>query len=314
MTMDPSVRSLVDLLDRTLPRPGELPAAEYRRRHREVSRAARVDGEPVARVEDRAVPGPGGDIPVRVYSPEATEPLPAVVFFHGGGWVICDLDSHDGLCRGIANGAGAAVVSVDYRLAPEHRFPAAVDDCFAATCWVAEHAGELGIDGSRIAVAGDSAGGNLAAAVSLMARDRGGPALAFQLLVYPCLDPDLATPSHREHAEGFFLTRSGMRWYWDQYLGSPEDARHPYAAPSRAPDHSGLPPAPVITAQHDPLRDEGEAYAARLAEAGVAATARRYDGMFHGFFSFGAVLDAARAANDEAIAALRAALVPRGAP
>jgi acetyl esterase len=265
---------------------------------------------PVAAVADRVVPGPAGDLPVRVYTPEGEAPFPIVVWFHGGGWVVGTLDTYDPLCRALAAAVPAVVVSVDYRLAPEHRHPAAAEDAYAATLWASRHAAELGGAQHRLAVAGDSAGGNLAAVVALGARDRGGPAIAFQLLVYPVLDAAGDTASWRRYAEGFYLTAAGMRWYWDHYLGG-TDGLVPDASPLRAAFVGGLPPALVIGAEHDILRDEGEAYAARLAEAGVAATASRYAGMVHGFFRWRAVTGAADTALQEAATALRTALAPR---
>jgi acetyl esterase len=264
--------------------------------------------EPVARVEERSLPGPAGAIRVRIYTPKGSGPFPVLVYFHGGGFVLCSLDSHDGICRSLANAGEAVVVSVDYRLAPEHGFPAAPDDCYAATRWVAQHAALLGGDPSRIAVGGDSAGGNLSAVVSLMARDRGDPALRFQLLIYPVTDCDFGTASYRENAEGYFLTTDMMKWFWRQYLADPAEAAEAYASPLRARNLRDLPPALCITAQYDPLRDEGEAYARRLQEAGVAAVLSRYDGMFHGFFGMSAQLDAAKRAVAEAGDALRKAL------
>jgi acetyl esterase len=266
-------------------------------------------GPAVAQVLDRSLPGPGGPLPVRVYRPAGagSAPLPALVYFHGGGFVLCNLDSHDGACRGLANAAGCAVVSVDYRLAPEHRFPAAPEDCYAATRFVAENAAALGLDPRRLAIGGDSAGGNLTAVVALMARDRGGPPLRFQLLIYPVTDCNFETRSYRENAEGYFLTAKQMRWFWEHYLSEPGEAALPYASPLRAEKLGGLPPALVITAEYDPLRDEGEAWAARLREAGVPVTLSRYDGMIHGFFSMAHVVDRARDAQAEAGAALRAA-------
>jgi acetyl esterase len=265
---------------------------------------------PVGRVENRTIPGPAGEIPVRIYWPadDGDGPLPMLVFFHGGGWVLCDLDTHDNTCRAMANGVDAVIVSVDYRLAPEHKFPAAADDAYAATQWVFDHADELGADPDRLAVAGDSAGGNLAAVVPLMARDRGGPPIRFQLLIYPVTDYSFDTPSYRENAEGYFLLRVHMEWYWQQYIASDEEGENPYASPLRVKDASGLPPGMVITAELDPLRDEGEAYGKKLADAGVPFTVRRYDGMFHGFFSMGEFLDGAKQATADAHAALRAAL------
>ena len=259
----------------------------------------------VARVEDRRIEGPAGQIPLRIYTPRGKGPHPVLVYFHGGGWVIGSLDTHDGTCRQLANGAGCVVVSVDYRLAPEHKFPAGPEDAYAATRWVADNAGALGVDPKRIAVGGDSAGGNLAAVVSLMARDRSGPGLIFQLLVYPVTDARFDTPSYVENADGYFLTMDAMKWFWGLYLAAPNDGANPYASPLRASDLAGLPPALVITAEYDPLRDEGEAYAARLEEAGTSARLSRYDGMIHGFFGMGAMMERARSAMAEAAATLR---------
>ena len=272
-----------------------------------------LGGEPesIARVENRTVPGPAGQIPVRIYTPVGTAPFPVLVYFHGGGWVIGNLDTHDGICRSLANRVGCLVVSVDYRLAPEHRFPAAPEDCYAATRWLAEHAGSLGGDKGRIAVGGDSAGGNLAAVVALMARDRGGPKLAFQLLVYPATDTDFETRSYRENSEGYFLTRADMVWFWNHYAPRDEDRRNPYAAPLRAASLRGLPPALVITAEFDPLCDDGNAYAARLREDGVPVRLSQQDGLIHGFFQMGAVIDRGRASVDEASRALKDAFATR---
>jgi len=273
--------------------------------------AAALNGpaSPVAAVGDRLVPGPAGELPVRVYTPEGEPPFPIVVWFHGGGWVVGSLDTYDPLCRALAAAVPAVVVSVGYRLAPEHPWPAAVEDAYAATLWASRNAAELGGAQHRLAVAGDSAGGNLAAVVALGARDRGGPAIAFQLLVYPALDAAGDTGSWRDHADGFHLTAAGMRWYWDRYLDG-ADGTAADASPLRAAFLGGLPPALVIVAEHDVLRDEGEAYAARLAKAGVAATATRYPGMVHGFLRWRTVTATAGTALAEAAAALGAALAP----
>jgi acetyl esterase len=269
--------------------------------------AAPAEVEEVARMEERALPGPEGDVLVRIYWPQGEGPHPCLVYFHGGGFVIGSLDTHDGTCRTLCNGGGCVVVSVDYRMAPENPFPAAPEDCYAITRWVAENAASLDADATRLAVGGDSAGGNLAAVVALMARERQGPVLCFQLLIYPVTDCAFDTPSYSENAEGYFLTQGHMKWFWQQYLKDPSDGAHPHASPLRADDLGSLPPALCITAEFDPLRDEGEAYAARLREAGVAVTTSRYDGMFHGFFGMGLVLDRARDAVEEACAALRSA-------
>jgi acetyl esterase len=308
--LDPAARKLIDAIDKTFPRVETLTGAEARRQVRAFQESWPVDLEPVDRVEDRRIPGPAGDIPVRIYwpaGPTSRGPLPALVYVHGGGWVICDLDTYEAMCRIMANRVGCVIVSVDYRLAPEHPFPAAADDAYAATRWVAEHATELGADPRRVGVGGDSAGGNLAAVCALMARDRGGPALVFQLLIYPVTDCSFDTTSYRDNAQGYYLEAVTMRWYWRQYLGDGADGANPYASPLRAPDLSQLPPALVITAGYDPLRDEGEAYGRRLQEAGVDTKVSRYETMFHGFFGFGPLLDAALPANEEAFAALRGA-------
>jgi len=230
------------------------------------------------------------------------------VFFHGGGFVLCNLDTHDGICRSLTNAAGCVVVSVDYRLAPEHPYPAAPEDCYAATQWVAKNGSELGIDVSRLAIGGDSAGGNLTAVTALLARDRGGPALRFQLMIYPVTDCGFETASYRENGDGYFLTTGMMRWFWDKYLADPRQAGEGYASPLRVANLANLPPGLCITAGFDPLRDEGEAYAERLRKAGVDVRTSRYPGMFHGFLSMTAQLDKAREAVAEAGAALRAAL------
>jgi acetyl esterase len=271
----------------------------------------RAAGPEVAKVEDRQIPGSGPAVPVRIYTPVGPGPFPVLVWFHGGGWVIGDLESADPTARHLAVGAGCVVVSVDYRLAPETKFPGAADDCYAATVWAAQNAAQLNGDASRIAVGGDSAGGNLAAAVSLMARDRKASPLAFQLLVYPVTARDFNTPSYRQNANGYLLTRDGMQWYWDHYLNQAAEAENPYAAPLVAKDLTGLPPALVITAEMDPLRDEGEAYAQRLQAAGIPTQYTCYDGMIHGFFGMPAVLDKGKQAIAEANTALRQVFAAR---
>lgn len=265
---------------------------------------------PVGRVEDRRIPGPAGnDLPVRIYHPRdaGTGPLPVLVYFHGGGFVLCDLDSHDSCCRRLANGAGAVVVSVDYRLAPEFPFPAAVDDAWAALQWVAENLGDLGGDPTRLVVAGDSAGGNLAAVTAMLARDRGGPALAFQLLIYPVVDQRRKTSSSAAQAANGTLTAAHMAWFTNQYLGADGDRASVLASPILG-DFAGLPPAHIITGALDPLCEEGEQYAEKLCAAGVPATVTRYDRGFHGFFNLTDHLPAARAASDDVCAVLCAAL------
>ncbi len=264
--------------------------------------------QPVARVENRTVPGPAQPIPVRVYYPRLGDGLPVLMFFHGGGFVLCNLDTHDRQCRMLANAAGCAVVSVDYRMAPEYPFPAAPDDAYAATRYVAEHAGEFGIDPTRLAVAGDSAGGNLATVVAMMSRERGAPAIRFQVLVYPLVDWEDRSASMQEYGQGHFVTEEMMEWFKRQYLGRPDDARHPYASPLHASDFSGLPPAIVITAECDPIRDQGEAYARKLQAAGVPVEARRYEGMIHPFFSLGGIVGVGATVVEDIAGALRQAL------
>ena len=266
--------------------------------------------DPLASVEERTIPGPAGPLRLRVYRPLGEGALPAIVYFHGGGWVMGSIESHNALCHGLASRSGCVVAAVDYRLAPEDPFPAGLDDCVAAVAWVVANAGELGVDPERVAVGGDSSGGNLAAAACLVARDRGGPPIAFQLLIYPVLAFGYDTPSYAENAEGYFLTAVAMRWFSDQYLSRPEHAADPYAAPLLAADLAGLPPAHMVTAEYDPLRDEDEAYVAAMADAGVATSLHRYDGMIHGFVRMAASLDQGRAALDECAAVLRQALRP----
>jgi acetyl esterase len=264
--------------------------------------------EPVGKAEDRSIPGPEGTIPVRIYTPDGKGPFPVLVFFHGGGWVIGNIDSHDAICRSLTNTAGCITVSVDYRLAPEHKFPAAPEDCYAATKWAADNAATFNGDPTRIAVGGDSAGGNLAAVVPLMARDRGGPKLAYQLLIYPATDYYLpGTPSIQENGVGYLLTRDDMVWFLGHYLTGEADIKHPYAFPLQAKDLSGLPPAMVITAEFDPLRDEGEIYAVQMQQAGGDVTSRRYDGTIHGFVSLAGMIDQGKKALADAAAGLRSA-------
>ncbi|MBD0274145.1 MAG: alpha/beta hydrolase, partial [Acetobacteraceae bacterium] len=256
---------------------------------------------------ERSIEGPGGPLKVRVYTPEGAEPFPLLVFFHGSGFVLCSLDTHDGMCRNLCAGSDHVVVSVDYRLAPEHRFPAATEDCLAATRWAAAHAAELGADPARVVIGGDSAGGNLAAVTALRLRDEGGPTPTSQLLLYPVTDWHTpGTPSYAENAEGYGLTRSTMEWFWGHYLNDPSEAAHPHAAPLRAPDLSRLPPAYVMTAEYDPLRDEAEEYGRQLRAAGVPAEIARWAGMNHGFLFWVGVVDRAGEAMAEACRWLRA--------
>ncbi len=285
---------------------------------REVSRNARAVLQPdppdVAEVRQASARTAHGPIPLRVYRGLGTAPntpLAGLVYFHGGGWVIGDLDTHDTLCRQIANAAGCAVISVDYRLGPEQKFPAAVEDAITATEWVAKHAADFGVDPARLAVGGDSAGGNLAAVVALHARDHAGPPIALQVLIYPGTDMSLRHRSHRRYGEGLFLTRSMIVWFRDHYLRTPADREDWRASPLLALDFAGLPPAIVITAGLDPLVDEGEDYARKLIGAGVPVAVRRFPGQIHGFITMGRLIVEANAAIEEIALAIRARLPAR---
>lgn len=258
----------------------------------------------VGQVEDAAFQGPGGAVPVRIYSPDAAGPHPVLVYYHGGGFVLGSLDSHDELCRVLCHDAQLVVVSVAYRLAPEHPYPAAPDDCFAAVQWCVEQADRLNIDPHRIAVGGDSAGGNLAAATALRARDLGGPQISAQLLIYPVTAADFTMDSYQRNGDGFFLTADAMKWFWQQYVADPTHLLEPYACPLLADCH-GLAPAYVVTAEYDPLCDEGERYAQRLQAAGCAVRQDRFAGMIHGFVMYGELLETARAAQLQMAAWLR---------
>jgi acetyl esterase len=268
---------------------------------------APIQGEPVKKVENRTIDVNSAKLPIRIYIPEGNAPLPVLVYLHGGGWVIGDLESYDPICRSLCNGAGSIVVSVDYRLAPEHKCPTPAEDCYAATKWVAANASLFGGDAKRMAVGGDSAGGNLSAVVAQMARDRGGPPLVFQLLIYPVTNHALDTASYRTNAEGYLLTKAAMEWFWGHYLNNTSEGANPYISPLRASNLANLPPALVITAEYDPLRDEGIAYAEKLRTAGNQIKLSNYPGMIHGFFTLGYVFDRGKDAVAEACGALRQA-------
>ena len=269
--------------------------------------------EPVGSTTDLEIQGPSGPIPLRIYLPVGEGPSPVLVFLHGGGWVRGSLDAYDGLCRRLANGAGSVVVSVAYRRAPEHPFPAGLEDCYAAMEWAAEHAADLAGDPDRVAVGGDSAGGNLTAAVTLAARDRDGPEIDHQLLIYPAVNPPSVRwfDSYDENGTDYFLEMDSVDWYLDQYV-EPADVGNAYAFPLRARDLSGLPPATVLTAGFDPLRDEGIAYADRLEAAGVDVEHLHYDAQIHGFLSLYERIDEGREAIDDVAASLRAAPAGEG--
>lgn len=293
MTLDPQAAAV---LERHWSRGAGTPTVdEGRARTRSLVRLQAAP-QPVARVEEAVVPCSG--VRARVYRPAGEAPFGCLVLLHGGGWVTGDLDTHDRPARRLANASGCVIVTVDYRRAPEHPFPAPLDDCLEAVRWIHRDAGRLGIDPARIGVGGDSAGGNLAAAACLRARDEGGPGIAFQALLYPVTDAACATPSYSAYRTGYGLRRDTMTWYWNHYLGG-ADGDDPYASPLRAPDLAGLPPAFVATAEYDPVRDDGELYAARLAEAGVPVVHSRYDGMIHAFLLMDGVLDRSAALIEE---------------
>lgn len=303
MPLDPGIRAMLDMLETmNVPRicdgTPEVARASFRMLTTGLRQAAPVI--PVARVTGLAIPGPAGEIDARVYRPEQTGPLPTVVFCHGGGFVIGDLDTHDNQARRLCRDVNAVVVSVDYRLAPEDPWPAGIEDALAATRWVGDHIDQFGADPARLAVAGDSAGGNFAAVIAQVCRDEGGPRLAAQLLIYPGVDFAAeveAYPSRLEFAEGYFLTTDDMRWFTEHYAGSISEREDPRLSPVNG-RLEGLPPAVVATAEFDPLRDEGEAYAAALQRAGVPTTLLRFDGLIHGFFDLAAVSPACSTAAD----------------
>jgi acetyl esterase len=304
--LDPQAQALIASLVGLKP-VEQMTVQEMREGMEERARLTGGEPQPVDQVLSNEVPGPAGPIPVRIYVPAGSGPKPALVYFHGGGWARGSLQTHDILCRALANGGACIVVSVDYRMAPEHTFPAAIEDSLAATRWVAEHAEQIGIDPTRLAVGGDSAGGNLAAAVALVLRDEGRPALVHQLLIYPVTDYNFETRSYLDNAEGYNLTREAMRFYWRLYLRDESDADDQRASPLRARHFANLPSALVITAEYDPLRDEGRAYADRLRAGGTPTVYREYAGMIHGFVTSAGILDQGKQAIRDASAALRAA-------
>jgi acetyl esterase len=311
MSLHPQVAALLERASRSpLPPYYEVPPTVARRLYRDSRAALTPDPPAVESVQLLLAPGAGGPVPVRHYRANGTgreERLPALLYFHGGGWVIGDLDTHDVVCRTLANAARCAVFSVEYRKAPESRFPAAVEDCFAATTYVASRAAALGSDAGRLAVGGDSAGGNLAAVVALLARDAGGPAIAFQLLIYPATDQQMTFPSIERNGTGYLLTKQAMHYFRGHYLARAEDWLDWRASPLLAASLADLPPALVLTAGYDPLLDEGGAYADRLSRHGVKTEYCNYPDMVHGFITMGRALDTANAALDRCARALRAA-------
>ena len=309
MGVDPQVQAVLDELAALgNPNLDQLTPVEARELMDAGARLFSGDGNQDVTTRDTHFPGPGGDVPVRVYTPTGGgDPRPLVLYFHGGGWVIGNIETHDAVCRDLASASDMVIVSVDYRLAPEHPFPAAVDDCFAALEWVHRHAGDLGGDPDRIAVAGDSAGGNLAAVTAMLTRDRQGPPLQFQHLVYPGVGVTDDQPSVLENADGYLLTRADIEWFTTQYAGPNRDLEDPRFDPIHA-DLTGVAPAHVITAEYDPLRDGGLAYTQRLRAGGVPVTERCYEGQIHGCFGMQAVVDASRDIIADAGAILRQAL------
>lgn len=301
MPVDPQIQALLDK-GTGVPATQTLPVAEARIQY-EARVALMAPAAAVAAVSERDITGPGGAVKLRIYTPEGTGPFPLMVFFHGSGFVLCSLDTHDGMCRNLCAGIGCVVVSVDYRLGPEHKFPAGLDDCLAATRWTAAHAGELSADPTRIMLSGDSAGGNMAAVTALRVRDEGGPELCGQMLLYPVTDYHTpGTPSYEENGEGYGLTRDTMVWFWEHYLNDESEAQNPYASPLQASDLSGLPAAYVMSAEYDPLRDEAERYGERLQAAGVPTVITRRDGVNHGFLFWVGLVDKAGTAMEDACA------------
>jgi acetyl esterase len=308
MTLDPRAAAFLRrLADGGGPPLHTLTPQQARRSHSDATATVSILGEPVADVRDLVVPGPAGEVPVRMYVPLHREREGTLVYIHGGGFVVGTLDSFDGLCRTLANRSRTTVVSVDYRRAPEHRFPAALVDCLAVVQWAADGGGEPLAGGGPVVVAGDSAGGNLAALTAIAARDGGGPPVAAQVLLYPMTDATMSMPSIRELAEGYYLTASDIAWFWAHYLGERDgDPPAPGCSPLHVEDLAGLPPALVVTAGYDPLRDEGDAYAQRLRDAGTTVERRSFDGMIHGFARMTALFDSATVALDDVAAFVRA--------
>ena len=307
--LDPQAKAVLDLMiERAVPPTHTLTPAQARAFYLERRVFSQPEAKPMAEVRDLSAPGPHGAIALRLYRPAgASGAAPTLVYFHGGGWVIGDIVTHEVLCTHLAAASGCAVVSVDYRMGPEHRFPAAPDDVVAATRWLQAQAASLNLDASRFAVGGDSAGGNLAAVVALALRDAGdAPALKFQLLIYPATDFAMSHPSHREPETSILLTHSVIKWFCNHYLNSTADIHHWKASPARAETLAGLPPSYVMTAGADPLRDEGDEYAARLKQAGVPVTYRHFPGQFHGFFTMGKLLPQANVALSEIAGWLKA--------
>ena len=311
MPLDPSIEALLAEMEAQGAKPFEelsVPDARI------AARAfAELQGPPedVASIEHHFIPGPTADLPVRIYTPEGDGPFPGLVYFHGSGWVVLNIEVCDTTMRSLANSTGCVVVAVNYQKAPEHPYPIPFDDCWATVQWTVENADAFDIDAARLGLLGDSAGGNLAAAIALHARDHGGPAIAFQGLIYPVTDYGWDTASYHENAEGYLLQRGSMEWFWNHYIPDPSVADDPRVSPLRASDHSGLPPAFIATAEFDPLRDDGRAYHAKLHDAGVPVTYVEYDGMIHGFYWMQGVTDVAKRLHHDLATAVREALQPK---
>jgi acetyl esterase len=306
MPLHPQVKKALDAMTAAGPPLHQLSPQEGRKAILAM-RATTGEPEPVGKVEDRTFHGPGGQLPVRIYTPNGRGPFPVLVYFHGGGWVVGAIDTVDASCRALTNLAGCIVVSSGYRLAPENKFPAAAEDAYAAVQWASLHVASFHGDPSRIAVGGESAGANLAAVAAIMAQERGTPALALQLLLYPVLNYAFDTPSCKENAEGYFLTTEMMQWFWKQYLNTDADGQNPYASPLQVKRLKGMAPAAIFTAEFDPLRDDGAMYAAKLREGGVPVQYKCQEGLIHGYMGMASVVEPAKKARDDAAAALRAA-------
>ncbi len=308
MPVDPQLQVLLNqLANANVPPMSSLPV-EVVRQNRDQMSIVDPHPLPVHSIVDRTIPGPRGEFPIRIYTPTGDGPFPVFIFFHGGGFVVGSIEASDSVCRMLTTLTPCITVSVGYHLAPEHPYPAGPEDCYTATKWVAEHAAEFHGDPARLAVGGDSAGGNLATVVALMANERGGPKLRFQLLIYPTTDNHRpGTASLQEFANGYFLTRDAVEWFDHHYQTPNFDQKDPHAFPLYARNLRNMPPALIITAEYDPLRDEGEMYARRLQEADVPVTLTRYDGMLHGFFTMIGVVDQSKIAILEAVSALRKA-------
>ena len=312
MTLDPGAQRVLEMVANSgLPKYEDVDPATARTLYSKGRAVMQPDPQEVAETRDLSAPGPAGPIPLRLYRPIGSSPedvLPVLIYYHGGGFVIGDIETHDGVCRHLANASKCAVISVHYRLAPEHKFPAAVEDAFATAQWVADQERSLNLDTSRIAVGGDSAGGNLSTVVCLLARDAGQPKIAFQMLLYPGTDLSMSLPSQQRLAEGYLLTKYNQRWFLDHYTRSEEDKADWRASPLRAPSLKGLPPAYIMTAGYDPVSDDGIVYGERLQKEGVQVAMRHFENQIHGFLTMGRIIPDSAVALDEAGAALRKAL------